>query len=70
MHYLQIIGEACRSITPDFKSAHSEVSWRQIIGMRNILVHDYFGIDKDVVWGAVERDIPLLKERIQAYLQE
>jgi uncharacterized protein with HEPN domain len=45
VNHLQIIGEACRCISPDFKNQHPEILWSEIIGMRHILVHRYFGID-------------------------
>jgi uncharacterized protein with HEPN domain len=63
IHHLQIIGEAVRGISPEFKSSHPEIPWVEIIGMRNILVHHYFGIDRDAVWKVVEHDLPLLKEQ-------
>lgn len=52
------------------KEKHSEIPWSKIIGMRNILVHDYFGIDVDVIWKAVERDLPELKQKIKSLLKE
>ncbi|MGH8003063.1 MAG: HepT-like ribonuclease domain-containing protein, partial [Brasilonema sp.] len=48
---------------------HPEVPWSQIIGMRNILTHNYFEIDLDVVWSAVERNLPNLKQQIETILQ-
>jgi uncharacterized protein with HEPN domain len=59
VHHLEIIGEAARSISPEFKDVHPEIPWKQISGMRNILIHIYFGIDRDIVWAVVERDLPL-----------
>ena len=53
LHNLQILGEAARAISAGFKEQHPEVSWQQIAGMRNILVHDYFGIDASIVWAVV-----------------
>ena len=70
VHHLQIIGEATRSLSAEYRKKHPEVAWSKIIGMRNILVHDYFGIDVDVVWRVVERDLPELKQKIRALLQE
>lgn len=69
LRHLQIIGEACRALSPEFKARHSDVPWSDIIGMRNILVHDYFGIDVEAVWSAVERDLPELKRKIDAILR-
>ena len=66
---LQIIGEAARALTPDFRERHSEISWKDIIGMRNILVHDYFGIDTEIVWSVVEEALPTFKSRIAAILK-
>lgn len=70
VRHLQIIGEAARALPAEFKDRYPEVPWLQIMGMRNILVHDYFGIDKEVVWSAVERDLPDLKGKIEAILQK
>lgn len=53
LQHLQIIGEASRSLSPDIRASHPEVSWAKIIGMRNILVHHYFEIDLPVVWNSV-----------------
>jgi len=69
VHHLQIIGEATRSLSLEFREEHPDVAWSKIIGMRNILVHDYFGIDTEVVWRAVERDLPELKQKIKKLLQ-
>jgi len=68
LHNLQILGEAARAISADFKQQHPEVSWQQIAGMRNILVHDYFGIDVSIVWEVVERDLPILKQQVLVML--
>jgi uncharacterized protein with HEPN domain len=61
VHHLMIIGEAARAIDPAFRQQHPSVPWRQISSMRNILVHDYFRINEEIVWATVERDIPPLK---------
>lgn len=65
LHHLQIIGEAARALSSTLREQYADVPWMQIIGMRNILVHGYFGVDVDVVWSAVERDLPGLKHRLQ-----
>jgi uncharacterized protein with HEPN domain len=69
VHHLQIIGEAASRLSNVFKQAHPEIPWAKIIGMRNVLIHDYTAIDLDIVWVAVERDLPALKRQVQA-LQE
>ncbi len=68
IHHLEIIGEAARAIPQDFKNNHPEIPWGQISGMRNILIHIYFGIDRDIVWQVVERDLPILKTSVDAIL--
>ena len=65
IRHIQVIGEAAARLTDEFRATHSEAPWAEIIGMRNILVHDYFGIDIDAVWNAVEQDLPALKDRIE-----
>ena len=68
IHHLEIIGEAVRAIPQDFKDQHPEIPWRQITGMRNVLVHIYFGINRDRVWPVVEHDLPNLNPSIDALL--
>ena len=70
LHHLQIVGEATRALSSEFKQLHPEAPWAQIAGMRNILVHHYFGIDSSAVWNAVEQNIPSLKQQIQTMLKE
>ena len=69
VHHMTIIGEACRTLSGDFQARYANVPWADIVGMRNILVHHYFGIDTEAVWSVVERDIPELKLNIQAILK-
>jgi uncharacterized protein with HEPN domain len=68
VHHLQIIGEAVRSIDPDFRNKHPTVPWRLIAGMRNILIHDYGSINFEIVWSAVENNVPSLKIEIEKLL--
>jgi len=63
IHHLQILGEAVRGISPEFRAEFPDIPWSEIIGMRNILIHHYFGIDRDAVWKVVEHDLPVLKEQ-------
>jgi len=60
MRQIQIIGEAARKVSAEFKENHQEFPWSMIIGMRNHLVHEYFRIIPEKVWKVVERDIPEL----------
>ena len=68
VRHLQIIGEAVRTLPQDVRDGAPDVPWSKIVGMRHILVHDYFEIDASAVWEAVERDIPELKRQIHALL--
>jgi uncharacterized protein with HEPN domain len=55
---IEIIGEAARNISADFKAAHPEIPWAGIIGIRNRLIHEYFRVASDKVWEAVKEDLP------------
>lgn len=70
VHYLQIIGEAASRISPELRANHPKIPWGKIIGSRNVLMHGYFEIDLDIVWAAVELDLPALKSEIQEALQD
>ncbi len=70
VRHLQIIGEASSRLSDDFRNNHPEIPWPKIIGMRNILVHDYFGIDEAIVWAAVENELPALKIHIEKIIDK
>ncbi len=70
VHHIGIIGEAARRISDHLRAGHAGVPWPQMIAMRNILVHDYFGIDARAVWATVERDLPRLREQLRSILPE
>jgi|ERR1019366_3726842 uncharacterized protein with HEPN domain len=61
---LEIIGEASNHISDKTKSKFSDVAWSQIVGMRNIFVHEYFGVDSNLVWEIIKSDLPELKEKV------
>jgi uncharacterized protein with HEPN domain len=69
VHNLQIVGEAARSISEDFTAQYPEVPWAQIIAFWNIVVHEYFRVDLDLVWLIVVQNLPDLKGQIKAILQ-
>lgn len=58
---VEIIGEACAKISADLKTKFSEIPWRDIIAMRNILIHEYFRTDPETIWNVIQFDIPKLK---------
>ena len=68
VHHLMIIGEAVRAIDPATRQKYPAIPWREIAGMRNILVHDYFRINEAVVWETVEKHVPVLKEEVRKIL--
>jgi uncharacterized protein with HEPN domain len=67
---LEIIGEATRNISPAFQAAHLDIPWRQAAELRNVLIHEYFGVDVRIVWGVVEIELPTLKAKIQKALDQ
>ena len=65
----EIIGEAIRNLPEDFKSQHPDVPWKQAVGMRDILIHEYFDIDLELVWSTTVRDLVSLKRQIETILK-
>jgi len=66
---LEIIGEASKKIPAGIKQKHPEIEWKKISGLRDILVHEYFGIDYDVLWDIAKHKVPRLKEQIAQVLK-
>jgi uncharacterized protein with HEPN domain len=67
---LEIVGEAAKRVSPDLRGRAPGVPWREMAGMRDKLVHDYFGVDLDLVWDVVVVDLPAARTRIVALLEE
>jgi uncharacterized protein with HEPN domain len=65
MRPLEIIGEGSAKISTDFRKAHSEIPWREMVGLRNRLIHEYFRIDFGAVWDTIHKDLPKLIEVIE-----
>ncbi len=67
---IEIIGEACRAISDQLQSQYPKVPWRSIVGMRNILVHEYYQLDNETIWDIAENKIPVLKDWIIGILEQ
>lgn len=67
---LEVIGEASKKISKEFKNDHTEIDWRAMAGMRDKLIHDYFGVDYEIVWDVVKTEIPGLVNNCQQILQK
>lgn len=65
MRRLEIIGEAIKHIPDDFRTAYPSIAWKSIAGLRDKLIHEYFGVDTHLVWGLVKKDLPILEKEIQ-----
>ena len=67
---IEIIGEAAKNLSKEFRNKQSDIPWRQIAGMRDKLIHGYFGVDLDAVWDTATRDIPSLKGKLQEIIKK
>lgn len=65
---IEIIGEAVKNLSSDFKKKHPEVEWREVAGMRDKLIHHYFGIEMSIVWETSKKDLPKLKKQVSKIL--
>ena len=65
---LEIIGEATKNISSDFKAKYPDIEWKKAAGLRDVLIHSYFGVDLDLVWDIAKRELPDLKKKIARVL--
>ena len=70
VHHLQIVGEEAAKVGRKFHEQHPSILWPQVIAIRNVLVHDYFGVDLEEIWRVVERDLPELKNKLKKIVGE
>lgn len=62
---LEILGEAARGVSDDFKARHPQIAWQEMIGARNHLIHGYYEVDYDIVWQIIENDLPPLIDELK-----
>jgi uncharacterized protein with HEPN domain len=62
---IEIIGEAAKNLSNNFKEKHKEIEWKHIIGTRDILIHHYFGVDLNILWNIIKKDLPDLKQKLE-----
>ncbi len=67
---LEIIGEAVKKVPEEVRTRHPGVGWKKISGLRDILIHEYFGIDNEIIWDIVTNKLPGLEERVRKILAE
>ncbi len=67
---LEIIGEATKNIPSSFRGKYSNIEWQKIAGLRDKLIHHYFGVDLELVWKVIKEDLPKLKDNIKEILKQ
>jgi uncharacterized protein with HEPN domain len=67
---LEVIGEATKNLSDELRAAHPEVPWRRIAGLRDVLIHNYMGVDLVAVWEVTQNNLPVFKSQAQAILDE
>ena len=67
---LEVIGEATKNLSEEFRNQHPDIPWRDMAGTRDRLTHHYFGINQEIVWQSVEHDLPGLKGQIEQVIRE
>ncbi len=68
MRRLAVIGEATKNLPNDMREKYAQIPWNNIAGMRDMLIHEYFGVDTEMVWNTIEKDLPVFKTRVENIL--
>lgn len=63
---LEVVGEATKRVSIDLRNSHPEIPWKKMSGLRDVLIHDYMGVDIDLIWNVVIKELPTLKQQLQA----
>ena len=67
---LEVVGEAVKNLSEGLKVRHATVPWKRIVGMRDKMIHEYFGVNLQLVWDTIEQEVPRLQQKIEAILRE
>lgn len=67
---LEVLGEAARQMPRNFREKHPEISWREIGNLRNVIAHEYFGLEPEIIWDIVKSQVPSLFEKIETMAAE
>ena len=70
LYEIVVLGEAARRLSPEIRAAHSEIPWREIIGMRSVVTHGYDQVDDEELWQVIERDLPELISKLEVILAQ
>ena len=66
---LEILGEAIKNVPEEIRKKYPDIEWKKISGLRDILIHEYFGVDKDIIWDVIQHKLPLLQKQIKMILR-
>ncbi len=67
---IEILGEAVKNLPDDFRNKHPEVEWSEVVRTRDKIIHHYFGVDLDIIWDIIKKDLPKLKKQIKEILKD
>lgn len=70
MRNFEVIGEAVKQLSPTLLARYPEIPWRRVAGFRDVLIHNYMGVDQDEVWNVIEKDLPSLKQTVETIRAE
>jgi uncharacterized protein with HEPN domain len=65
IHSIEVIGEAARQMPKVFREKHPEIPWRETVALRNVIAHEYFGLDNEIIWDVIQTQIPTLAEKLR-----